>query len=314
MARSERQVPTVYFGRPGQLLPLPWPRGDMDRPYERQTFDFLTGSGSHAISSLAAGSRAYTLSFNALHQDTFTNLEQFRIGANGPAPFVLIDPSAPNLLHANIAAATGIFNNATGFLTFTTSIAGDNGTPGSNVDPLFMHRATAWRSIRWRFLVAPAATVMIGVTPSYRSWAGIPVAPNLPYAFSSWMRVDGTVETNATLSMRLRWLDSTGTLIGTEVTGGDTSVTSTWQRLSVLSTAPSNAAYVVPRWYGVGSSIATNGIVYIDEPLLEQDTVVNNWAPASGVRPVEIVGLTETAPFAARFRSAIQLSLRELAR
>jgi len=313
MARSERQVPTVYFGRPGALLPLPWPRGDMDRPYERQTYDFLTGAGTHAVSSLARGSRAYTLNFNVLHQDTFTNLEQYRIGSNGPAPFVLIDPSAPNLLHPNVAAGTGILNNATGLASFFTTIAGDNGTPGSNSDPAFIHRATGWRSIRWRFLIAPAATVIMGVVPSYRSWWGIPVAPNLPYAFSAWMRVDGVVETSATLSMRLRWLDSTGALIGSEVTGGDQTVTSTWQRLSVLSTAPSNAAYVAPRWYGTGSSIATNGIVYVDEPLLEQDTVVNNWAPASGVKPVEITGLTEGVPFAARFREGIQLSIRELA-
>lgn len=314
MVRSFRQVPTVYFGRPGQLLQLPWPQGDMNREYERQTFDFLTGSGSHAVSSLASGSRSYTLTFNALHQDTFTSLEQWRIGANGPGPYVFIDPSAPNLLHPNVAAATGIFSDATGLLSFQTSVAGDNGTPGSNSDPLFMHRATAYRSIRWRFLVAPANPVMIGVQPGYRSWPGIPVAPSLPYAFSSWMRVDGVVETSATLSMRLRWLDITGTLIGSEVTGGDQTVTSTWQRLSVLSTAPSNAAYVVPRWYGVGTSIATNGIVYIDEPLLEQDTVVNTWAPATGVRPIEIVGLGETVPFDARFRTSMGLQLRELAK
>jgi hypothetical protein len=287
----------------------------MDRTYERQTFDFLTGSGGHAVSSLVAGSRLFNLTYNALHQDTFTNLEQYRIGANGPAPFVLIDPSAPNLLHPNVAAGAGLYGNATGFLTFQTTIAGDNGTPGANSDPAFIHRTTGYRSIRWRFLVTPAAgDVAIGVLPGYRSWAGIPVAPSLPYMFSSWMRVDGVVETNATCSMRLRWLDSAGALIGSEVTGGNTSVTSTWQRLSVGSTSPSNAAYVVPRWYATGSTIALNGIVYIDEPMLEQDSVLNNWAPSSGLRPVEIVGMPETVPFAARFRTGIQLALRELAR
>jgi hypothetical protein len=234
---------------------------------------------------------------------------------NGPAPFVFIDPSAPNLLPANIAASTGLLNNATGFLTFQTTNPGDNGTPGANSDPLFIHRVGGWRSIRWRFLVAPpAGDVIIGVLPGYRSWFGHPVVPTLPYSFSSWMRVDGTVETNATCSLRLRWLDAAGTLIGSEVTSTPVSVTSTWQRLSLTSTAPSNAAYLVPRWAATGSTLALNGIIYIDEPLLEQDSVVNAWAPGTGLRPVEIVGLPEVVPFAARFRTGTTLTLRELAR
>lgn len=314
MARSGRQVPTVYFGRPGQLLPLPWPRGDMDRGYERQTFDFLTGAGSHAVSSLASGSRAYTLSFNALHEDTFSNLEQFRIGANGPAPFVMIDPSAPNLLHPNVAAATGILNNVTGFLTFTTSIAGDNGTPSSNVDPTFIHRAQGWRSVRWRFLVAPTTFPTLGVAPMYRSWPAYPVAPNLSYTFSSWVRPDGIVDNSITCAMKIEWQDITGTPIGAQINGGDTVLTGAGQRLFVTATAPSNAAYIRPIWVATGSTITLNSSLYIDEPILEQDSVVNVWAPSSGVRPIEIVGLTETAPFDARFRSSIQLQLRELAR
>jgi hypothetical protein len=308
--RRERQVPTIYFGRPGQLLSLPWPKSGIDKPYERQTFDFLTGSGLHQVSSLSAGSRAFTISWDVLHVDTFNKLAQYRIGANGPGPWALIDPSDPNLLPPNVGSATGVFNNATQIVT----TGGTGGTGGSNNLPAFIHRSNGWRSMRWRFLSAPIdATPAFGVLPMFRNWFGQPVAPNLPYAFSSWMRVDGTVETSATVAMRMRWLDSAGATIS-EVTSGDLAVTSTWQRLSVTGTAPSNAAYVEPRWVAVGSSLVLNGIIYIDEPILEQDTVVNDWAPSSGIRPVEIVGLGEGVPFEARFRTGVSLTLRELAR
>lgn len=312
MLRGERQVPVVYFGRPGALQQLPWPRGDMDRPYERQTFDFLTGSGNHAVSSLAQGSRSYALSFNALHQDTFTILEQYRIGANGPGPFVIIDPSAPNLLPPNVAAATGLMNDATSLLSFTTSIAGDNGTPVSNTDPTFIHRAAGWRSIRWRFTVAAAAFPTLGVKPMYRNWPAHPVAPSVPYVFSSWVRPDGIVDSSITCAMKLEWQDANGTPIGAQISGGDTVLT-TWTRLSVTGTAPSNAAFVRPIWVATGATITVNSSLYIDEPMLEQDSLVNDWAPATGIKPVAIIGLTETVPFAARFREGLQLAIRELA-
>jgi hypothetical protein len=42
--------------------------------------------------------------------------------------------------------------------------------------------------------------------------------------------------------------------------------------------------------------------------------VVNDWAPGTGIRPVEIVSLTEPVTFATRFRESIQMVLREVAR
>lgn len=309
MVRADRQNPDVYFGRPGALLQLPWPRGGVDRSYERQTYDFLTGSGNHAVSSLSSASRPYSMTWKALHVDNFSRLDQFRVGANGPGPWVFIDPSAPNLLPTNVAAATGLYNSSLQF----ESLGGTSGTVSSNTDPAFIHRATGWRSIRWRFLSTPVTSPRLGVAPQYRNWPGHPVAPTLSYAFSSWMRADGIVDTSITVAMTLEWLDSTGTIIGSASTSGAIAV-SGWQRVSVIATAPSNAAYVRPVWVVTGSSVIVNGSLYIDEPVLEQDTVVNDWAPGTGIRPVQIVSLTEPVPFASRFREGIQMSLREVAR
>lgn len=309
MVRSERQVPNVYFGRPGKLLTLPWPVSGMDRVYERQTFDFVTGSGYHQVSSLSAGSRTYTLNWDVLHQDTFTKLEQFRIGANGPGPWVLIDPSAPNLLPPNIGAAAGLYGNAVNMVAGAVT----NGTPGANSLPQYIHRTTGHRSIRWRFLNAPIdAFPIFEMTPLYRNWFGQPVVAGLPYSFSAWVTVDGVVETSATIAIKLIWTDAAGAALSTD-SGGDIVVT-TWTKLSVTATAPVGAVFVKPVFIAIGSTLALNGVIYIDEPILEQDSVVNDWAPSTGIRPVEIVALPENVPFAARFRTGLSMTLRELAR
>jgi hypothetical protein len=309
MARSERQVPNVYFGRPGKLVTLPWPRGDLDRTYDRQTFDFITGSGYHQVSSLSAGSRTYTIQWNALHLDSFIKLGQYRIGANGPGPWVLIDPSAPNLLPTNIGAASGLFANNTQMVVGAVT----NGVPGSNSLPAFIHRTEGYRSMKWAFTTGPIDTNPIfEMTPMYRSWFGQPVVPGLSYSFSSWLTVDGVVETNATVAIKMIWTDAAGATLSTS-SGGDTSIT-TWTKLTVTATAPAGAVYAKPVYVALGSSLAVNGIIYIDEPLWEQDSVVNVWAPSTGIRPVEIVELKEVVPFEARFRTAVSMTLRELAR
>lgn len=303
--RSQRQVPDIYFGRPGQLVKLPWPASGIDKPYERQTYDFLTGSGLHQVSSLSVGSRPFQLNWDALHLDTFRLLEQYRIGANGPGPFVLIDPSAPNLLPTNVGSATGLYNNGTQFDE-------NDGIVGANQLPQWIHRTNGWRSIRWRFTSTPVqAFPTISMQSMYRNWYGQPVVPTLPYTFSSWITPDVATDPSITIGMRITWLDIAGATISTSASA-DTAIT-TWTRLSVTGTAPAGAAYAKPIWVLTGTSIALGTYLYIDEPIFEQDSAVNDWAMSSGIRPVEIVGLTESVPFEARFRTPVQMSLRELA-
>jgi hypothetical protein len=310
--RSSRQVPTIYFGQPGKALQmLPWPSGGIDMPYERQTFDFLTGSGLHQVSSLSVGSRQYTINWDSMHLDTFSLLSQYRIGTNGPGPFCLFDPSAPNLLPANASAPTGVTSLPNPEFFLPTAGAGQ-GSLGQNVTAALIHRTSGWASLRWVFNSAPDAVCTLAVTPQFRNWFGHPVVSGLPYAFSSWVTVDGTIETNASVSVRLGWLDKTGAQLS-ESSGTVTAVTG-WTQLSVLATAPANAVYAVPRWVLDGTTMATGGALFIDENLWEQSQSVNTWAPGSGIRPVEIVGLNETVPFESRFRTNVQMTLRELAR
>jgi hypothetical protein len=309
--RDSRYVPDLYFGQPGkQMQKLPWPVGGIEKSYERQTFDFVTGSGLHQVSSLSVGSRPYTVSWTSMHVDTFALLSQYRIGANGPGPWVLIDPSSPNLLPTNVASSTGQLSGVTDWI-LPTAGAGQ-GVVTSNKVASFIHRTAGWSSAQWKFASAPDAVAVLIPQSQFRNWFGHPVIPTLSYAFSSWVTVDGTVETNATVSVRIGWLDATGAQLS-ESAGTSTPIT-TWTRLSVIAAAPAGAVYAEPRWRLDGTTMATGGSLFIDEPLLEQDSIVNNWAPGTGIRPVEIVGLTESAPFDARFRAGgVTMTLQELA-
>jgi hypothetical protein len=306
--RSAKISPNLYFGQPGRAMQtLPWPTGGLNRPVERQTFDFLTGSGLHQVSSLSVSSRQYTISWASMHVDTFAKLEQYRIGANGPGPFVLIDPSAPNLVPANVSAVTGVTSLP------NPDFSASAGTLGQNVDTTKIHRTSGYASLRWTFTTTPPGFNTLDISPQFRNWYGHPCIAGLPYTFSSWVTVDGTVETNATVAAKIQWLTATGADAGSEWSSGDTPITG-WTQLVASGLAPAGAVYMRPYWVLLGATMAVGGAVFFDEILLEQDTAVNTWAAGSGIRPVEIVELGETVPFDARFRTDVQMVLRELAK
>jgi hypothetical protein len=309
MARSERQVPSVYFGRPGALVTLPWPRGDLGKPYERLTSDFVTGTGQHAVQQGPLGSRSYAVNWNALHQDTYSLIEQYVTGNMGMGPWAFLDPSAPNLLLPNQASATNNTYDLAGLAT-STGLA-SAGTLLSNTDATAIHRTGATRSIRWQFVSAASGSPTLVFGSPYRNWYGIPVFPGLSYAWSTWMKPDGIVDSAITMSARIQWLDAAGSQLS-ESTSGDFTP-GTWLRFSAIAAAPAGAAYARPVIVSTSATITTGASIYVYEPLFEQDSVANAWAPGTGVRAVEILSMAETVPFAARFRTSLALNLRELA-
>lgn len=310
MVRADRNYPNVYFGRPGALVTLPYPRGDMSKDYDRSVYDFVTGSGEHQVSSIAGGSRLRTLNWKALHVDNYALIERYWTGMAGVGPFVFIDPSDRNLLLPNQASATSTFYDTRHWTSPTLATQGtllSNGSGGTT-----QHSVYNSRSLRWLFGTGPVSSFPVLLLGSpYRNWPGYPVVPGLSYVWSAWARPDGVVDSAITMAAKLQWLDATGTLI-TELSGGDVAMT-TWTRHSVTGVAPSNAVYALPLFVATGSTITVNGSIYIDEPMLEQDTVLNNWAPGTGLRPVEILNLTDSVPFNARFRQGVSMVLRELA-
>lgn len=305
MPRANRNYPSVYFGRPGALVTLPWPRGEIDKPYDRPVFEFETGGGEYLASSLPTGSREFSLAWNALHVDNYALLEQFWTGMNGQGPWVFIDPTQTNMMRQNQASATNLFRDNRQFVASA-------GVLQSNNVPAYVHRLGATRSLRWSFSSTPGGTPTLTLTYPYRSWYGFPAVPGLPYTLSCWMRPDGSVDTDITVAVKLTWIDAAGAQIGAQLSGGDLSTVG-WQRRSIGGVAPPGTAYVSPSWVITGSSVTAGGSLFLDEPMLEQDDVLNTWAPGTGLRAVEITSLTDSAPFDGRFRRGVVMTLRELA-
>lgn len=309
MVRAFRQVPSVYFGRPGSLVTLPWPKGGLDKSYQRQTFDFLTGSGHHFVSLLAGGARTYTVHWSALHVDNYRLLDQYWSGQMGAGPWVMLDGSSPNLLMPNQAGAGSLYGDTTGFATSTG--ATNEGTLFVNSTATFLHRTGAPKSLQWQFTTAPITAPILKLSAPYRNWYGIPAFPGLSYAWSGWLRPDGTVDTSITASLRIRWLDAAGATIS-ESSGTVTALT-TFTQLSVIAVAPAGTFYAQPIVNVDGTTVTTGGSLYLDELVFEQDTVVNTWAPGTGVRAVEMLSLTDAVTFEARMRTPCDLVLQELA-
>jgi hypothetical protein len=120
------------------------------------------------------------------------------------------------------------------------------------------------------------------------------------------------IDTSITMAIKLQWVDAAGAFVS-EISGGDVVMAAGYVRHSVVGVAPAGAVYCKPIFVATGSTITTGASIYIDEPLLEQDTVVNDWAPGTGLRPVEILSLTDLLPFAGRFRKGVTMVVRELA-
>lgn len=304
MVRADRNYPDVYFGRPGSLIKLPYPRGGMDKSYERQISDFITGSGQHRVSSLLSGARLYSLIWNGLHMDNYARIEQYWTGMMGRGPWVFIDPSMPNLLLPNQSSSTSMRADAEHWVP-------DNGVVLSNGMASQIHRPGQPRSLRWFWSGSASVIPKMSLVYPYRAWHGFPVVPGLSYAFSSWMKPDGIVDSSIECGIRLAWVDVAGNVLYEDSGGNHT--TTAWQRHTVVGVAPPTAAYVRPHWIVTGSTVSAGGSLYIDESLLEQDTVVNDWSPGTGLRAVEMLDLTDSPVFNARFRADISAVLRELA-
>jgi hypothetical protein len=305
--RDDRHWPDVYFGRPGALTTLPYPRGGIRAPYDRLTFDFTTGSGKHRVSKLVEGSRAWELVWNALGADSYGKIEAYDRGLNGRGPWALIDPSRINLLTGNQASATSLMNTATGYSNLDNTA---NGVFSSNAVATHIHRAGASRSLRWQFPVTTTAFPVMELSHPYLGWKGIPAVVGKSYTFSCWIKPDGVIDSSVFLSVRIDWRDANGTVIG-ETSSGDSTITA-WTRMIATGTAPAGTYYAVPKIVGWDFSITVGSSIYVDEMQLEMSNVVTDWVPGTGVMPVETLGLTEDIPFAASWRINPVLTVREV--
>lgn len=305
--RDDRAWPDVYFGRPGALTTLPYPRGGIQPVYDRPAYDFVTGSGGHRIAKLEDGSRTWAMNWNALGADSLGKLERYDHGHMGVGPWALVDPTRVNMLTANQSSATSLKATVEGFSSF----AANHGTAMTNTNPAHIHRAGAPRSLEWRFTVAPFTAPKLDLDAVWSGWFGIPTVPGRTYTWSCWVKPDGVIDASIQVEAKIQWRDAAGVIVGAEATGSIQTVTG-WTRLICTSTAPVGSAFGSPRNVAVGSSITTGGSLFIDEPQFEDGSAATDWLPGTGSYPVETLGVGGEAPWAAVWRTGVTMVVREV--
>lgn len=104
----------IYFGRPGALAALRFPRGDFEATRVRRTSTFDLGIGGVSVDQMIGGARTFTINYAMLFREDWATLQAFLDGHEGPGPFALLDPGQRNMLPANIAGATSVTNDVAG--------------------------------------------------------------------------------------------------------------------------------------------------------------------------------------------------------
>jgi hypothetical protein len=276
----------IYFGRPGQLRRLYDPVGGMLATRQLGTTVFPTGSGGARVQRALDATRQYSLNYGALGRQTFDWLDSFKEGHFGTGPFVLLDPGRRNVLMTNQASCTSASNDTRGF-----TVSGTGGTL-SSVASL----STPFpRVLAWNFATTTPASASLVLDKPSSVWPGIPVWPR-PYTF--WVMVlggGGTVD----FQLRLEWLALDGTVLSTVNSSTFTTSLSIWQMVMLrASTPPANTCWVRASVNPTVATIAAGDIIYMSSFMLNEGTDPDNqWAPGTGVFPVQVLSIPEQYGF-----------------
>jgi hypothetical protein len=294
----------IYFGTPGALITLPHPRGGMESTRQRATQTFPLGSGETRTRKGLQGSRQFALAWERLTFDTFETLRAYDQGHMGPGPFAILDPGRRNMLTANQSGSTSLTNDTENF-----SIAGSGCTIASSATlTTGVPRSLAWS---FNFSSPSSGAAILTLDSPYGGWPGVPVVASRALAFSFLARGGGADAIVSYLAEML-WYDATSTLLSTSTGSVVTTSSGAWTEGLVTATAPSTAAYVLPRVH-YQSGATAGSIGYFSSFQLEEGTVRGTWRPGTGVLPVTVVGLREAWPwlYPLEVRDGPALVLRE---
>jgi hypothetical protein len=276
----------AYFGRPGQVRRLYDPTGGTIATREIGTTTFQTGSGGVRVQKALNGIRQYALNYSALGRVTYDWLAQFHQGHMGVGPFVFLDPGRRNLLTVNQSSTTSATNDTRDF-----TVSGAGGTITSD-DTL---TTPLPRTLKWSFATTTPAAASLSLDKPSSVWPGIPVVVR-PYTF--WcMVVGGPVD----LQLSLRWMDVAGTTITTSLSSVITTSATVWSMVALRVTAPPvTSCWVQAGVAPVVGTIASGESLYFSSFMLnEGDNPDEQWAPGTGVYPVQVVSLPERYGFKA---------------
>lgn len=278
----------AYFGRPGNLVTMVIPKGGLAATRHRPTSVFNLGDGGTRVDKLVNGARSYSLDYQSLTRDAFATLQAFAEGLEGPGPFVFLDPGQRNMLLANQAGATSLYNDTTNFAVAGTGCTIASSTAFTDAGP---------RVLAWSFnITAPASASVTGVQASSAFSSGVPVKSSRSLCFSCQARGGGS-DAIVTLTPQLRWYDATGVLLSTSSGTAFTTASGAWTAASasfVAAVPPANAVYVNWTISASASSVSSGAIVYLRRLQLEEGSTPGTWYPGTGVWPVAVISLADS--------------------
>jgi hypothetical protein len=278
----------IYFGRAGQLRRLFNPSGGMLATRNLGTTVFPTGSGGARVQRALDATRQYSLNYGALGRVNFDWLDTFRQGHFGVGPFVFLDPGRRNLLTSNQSSATSASNDTRQFTV--TGVGGALSSVSSLSTPFP-------RVLGWTFSTTTPAAARVVLDKPSSIWPGLPVWPR-PYTF--WCMVLGAAST-VDFTLQIEWLDLAGSILSTVTSSTFTTSLTNWQMVSCRATVapPANTCWMRVSVNPVVATIAAGDVIYMSSFMVnEGDQPDNQWAPGTGVYPVQIVSLPEQYGFA----------------
>lgn len=225
----------MWFGRPGALVELPGPTGEVEIG--------ITGPGTqelldgYAVDFSGRTHRTFSQQFEGMGHDDAAVIEAYATRQRGVGPFAILLPEtrrnllAPEQATAGDAPATALGGTVAGAETLAVSTA-QSRLPGG----------ASWR---WT-LTHPLHSGFLDYDPPVPGWHGWPTPEALSWAFGAYVR-PGTGDTSFDVRAVLQWIDVNGAVVSTS-NGTFTAVAAgSWVRVGVVAVAPAGAVYVRPR-------------------------------------------------------------------
>lgn len=285
-------MPDFYLGKPGNLTKLPAPMPDISfsRVRGASTVTSLNGNRMTHYAS-AFGRRSWDLEWSQMTEDEYYLLDEFFSGQRGKGPWYFVDPSRRNILVPQQASATDVLVTGDELDGFAGGFAidWDSGETLAS-SGAFVLQGT--RSLAWQ-LPFPTTAGFVNLTSPRTGWPGYPVAPDLigQQTFSVYTQCPIAAE----VGCALYFYTSDGAFV-TSVIGSTTIlVADTWTRVTMSTSTPATAAYMVPLFFVMNVSITSATTVYLDKLQLEYTAAATNWQPGQGAPLVSILEPSESS-------------------
>jgi hypothetical protein len=237
----------MWFGRPGALVELPGPTGEVDMPKSGPALHELLDG--YAVDYSGRTHRSYLMTWEGLDHDDAAVIEAYATRQRGVGPFAMLLPETrrnvlmPEQATAGDAPAVELGGSIGGSEQLALSTAQSRLAGG-----------TSWL---WT-LTHPLHSGFLDYDVPVAGWHGWPTPEALSWAFSAYVR-PGSGDTTFDVRAVLQWLDAAGAVVSTS-NGTYTAVAAgSWVRVSVAAVAPAGAVYVRPR-LEVDSTDLTGGL------------------------------------------------------